>query len=341
MKAARFYKKHQLLVEDVPIREPEQSEVVIRIKYCGVCGTDVHIYEGEKGSAQIEPPVTLGHEISGEIVGCGKNAKKFIIGERVVVDPNTYCGNCYHCANDNHHMCDNMIGVGTSVDGGFSENIIVNENLVFRLPKEVSFEVGALVEPLSCCVHGIELLNIQMGDHVMVVGAGNIGFMMIQLVKNIGASKIIAVEPNEYRRERAKQFGADIIIDPINDDTDKILLEHNIPNIEHVIDCAGLVSTAEYSVQYAGKKGKVMLFGLTNPDDTIKVKPFEIFQKELTITSSFVNPFSMQRAVALMKTKELHLDTIISDIIDLENINDVFEQKLYQNKGKILIKCSD
>lgn len=339
MKAARFYEKGKLVIDDVPVREPKDNEVVIRIKYCGICGTDVHIFEGEKGSAEVNPPVILGHEFSGDVDRVGSAVKGLKPGDRVSVDPNSYCGKCYFCANGKKHLCKEMTGLGTALDGGFAEYITVPENLVYPVEDNVSYEAAAMTEPISCCLHGFDLTDVKMGDTVMVVGTGNIGLIMVQLAKHAGAAKIIAVEPNDKRRAKAIELGADFGIDPLKDDTNALLAENKIINIDKVIDCAGLTSTNEYSVKYAGKGATVMLFGLTGPDDEMRLKPFEVFQKELTIKGSFVNPNAFERAGRLLGTGVIKTDQIITDIVDLENIQQVFETRQYAKNGKVLIKC--
>jgi len=339
MKAARFYEKHKIIVEDIPLKEPNEYEVLIRVRYCGVCGTDVHIFEGDKGSAEVNPPVILGHELSGDVVRVGSKVKGFKPGDRVAVDPNSYCGKCYFCANGKRHLCENMIGLGTATDGGFAEFITVPEDIVFKIADNVNYEMAALAEPISCCLHGMDLTDVRIGDVVMIVGTGTIGMIMLQLAKNAGAAKIIAVEPNQKRLERAKELGAHICINPLIDDTDEILIRNGVKNIEKVIDCAGLVSTAEYSVKYAGRGATVMLFGLTGPDDVMNLKPFEVFLKELTIKGSFVNPNTFERACRLLESGAVKTEQIITDIIPLDDIQSIFDQKLYAKDGKVLIKC--
>lgn len=339
MKAARFYEKHKLKIEEVPFKEPLDHEVLIKVHYCGICGTDVHIFEGEKGSAEVTPPAILGHELSGKVVKVGKDVTKVKAGDRVAVDPNDYCGKCYYCSIGKKHLCKSMVGIGTVADGGFAEYITSAEHLVYAVPDSVSDEAAAMIEPISCCLHGINMTNIRLGDTVMVVGTGNIGLIMIQLVKYMGAAKIIAVEPSEIRRKKAFSYGATIEIDPNHDDTDKILSENNINNVDVVIDCAGRINTAEYSIQYAGKGATVMLFGLTAPDDEIRVKPFDLFRKELVLTASFVNPDSFEKSISLLAAGVVKVDGIITDVIELDEIQSVFENRVYAKDGKVLIKC--
>lgn len=339
MKAARFYEKGKLVIDEVPVKEPGDHDVVIKIRYCGVCGTDVHIFGGEKGSAEVHPPVILGHELSGDVDRVGKGVTRFKKGDRVSADPNSYCGKCYFCANGKKHLCTDMKGLGTAVDGGFAEYVTVPEETVYPIAEGVSYEAAAMTEPISCCLHGFDMTEVRMGDTVMIVGTGNIGLIMVQLARHAGADKIIAVEPNPVRREKAIHMGADFGIDPLKDDTAKILAEHGIVNIDKVIDCAGRTSTAEYSMEFAGRGATVMLFGLTGPDDVMGLKPFMVFQKELTIKGSFVNPDTFERAGRLIGSGIIRTEEIISDIIDLDDIQRVFEERLYAKDGKVLIKC--
>lgn len=339
MRVARFHEKGKLVIDEVPVREPKDNEVVIKVKYCGICGTDVHIFNGEKGSAEVNPPVILGHEFSGDIVKLGACVTRFKEGDRVSVDPNSYCGKCYFCANGKKHLCTSMAGLGTAVDGAFAEYITVPEETVYPVADNISYEVAAMTEPISCCLHGFDMTDVQVGDTVMIVGTGNIGLIMVQLAKHAGAATVIAVEPNDKRREKAKTLGADIGVNPMTDDMDFILKENGIRNIDKVIDCAGRTSTAEYSVQYAGKGATVMLFGLTGPDDFMKLKPFEVFRKELTIKGSFVNPDTFERAGRLLSSGVIKADTIITDIVELDDIQEAFETRLYAKDGKVLVKC--
>lgn len=339
MKAARFYEKGKLVIEEIPIVEPGPGDVLIKVKYCGICGTDVHIFYGEKGSAEVNPPVTLGHEFSGEIVKTGEQVKRLKVGDRVSVDPNMYCGSCYFCMNGKKHLCSDMKGLGTALDGAFAEYITVPEEIVCLIPSHISDEAAAMIEPISCCLHGLDMTEIKLGDNVLIVGTGNIGLIMVQLACYAGATTIIAAEPNEKRRKKAKLLGADIIINPLEDDLEAVLRDNRIPNIDKVIDCAGLISTAEYSIKHAGKGATVMLFGLTGPDDEMNLKPFELFKKELTIKGSFVNPDTFERAVRILAAGIIKTEDIITKTEKLEDIQRVFETKEYARDGKVLIKC--
>lgn len=339
MKAARFYEKGRIVVEDVPVRKPGDHEVLIKVRYCGVCGSDVHIFQGEKGSADVHPPTILGHEFAGDVVEAGDKVTKAKPGDRVSVDPNTYCGKCYYCTNGKKNMCPDMQGIGTAVDGAFAEYITVPEETVFPVADHVSYEEASMTEPLACCLHGIDLADIRAGHTVMIIGTGNIGLLMVQLARISGADRVIAIEPNDARRKKAEEYGADICINPLTEDVCEIIEENHIQNIDRVIDCAGLISTAEDAVRYAGKGATIILFGLTGPDDVMGLKPFDLFRKELTIKGAFVNPDTFERAGRLLASGRVKVDDIITGIVPLDDIQNVFESKMYAKDGKVIIKC--
>ncbi|MFQ7552650.1 MAG: alcohol dehydrogenase catalytic domain-containing protein [Blautia marasmi] len=181
MRSAVFYGKHDLRVEEHEVPAVGPHDVLIQVKVCGVCGTDVHIYEGDKGAAEVTPPTILGHEFAGIISEVGSQVKNYKPGDRVCIDPNCYCGACDPCRNGVAHYCENMIGYGTTVDGGFAEYCSVDERQVYLLGEHTTFEQGAMAEPVACCLHGIDMCEIQPGHQVVVIGGGMIGLLMLQL----------------------------------------------------------------------------------------------------------------------------------------------------------------
>lgn len=337
MKAAVYFGRHDLRVVSVDEGPTGDNQVRINVKYCGVCGTDVHIYEGDGGSAAVIPPLVIGHEFSGIVSAVGKNVKSIQVGDRVAIDPNDLCGECYFCRNAQGHFCKNVIGIGTSYPGGFAEYVTVREKQVFKIPDGMTFETAALTETVSCCLHGIDLCNIKTGQTVLIIGSGSIGLIMLQLAKISGAGKIIVSEIVPEKRELALKYGANIVIDPINEDI-RAVLKANTVNIDCVIECAGTIKTIEQAIEFAGKGATVMMFGLVAPDAKATVKPYEIFRKELKLTSSFVNPYTFDRAIEVLALGKVKVDEIITDIIPLDDINKVFEDVNYRRRGKVIIK---
>ena len=339
MKAAVYHGKQDLRVEEIKEIVIKDNEVLIQVKYCGVCGTDLHIFNGEGGSYAVTPPLVPGHEFSGVVAGVGKKVTAVKPGDRVSGDPNDMCGECYFCRNGKQHFCTDNIGVGTTVDGGFAEYVSMREKQVYKIPDSLSFIEGAMAEPMACCLHGIDLCRIKSGDAVLVMGGGPIGMIMMQLSKNAGASKVILSEPVAEKRELALKLGADKVIDPIREDVQEILSSY-CQNVDVVIECVGNVRTQADAIKFAGKGATVMYFGLAGPEDTVPVKPDDLFKKELKLTSSFINPYTFDRAIQVLESGKVDVESIITNIVPLEQIVDVFTQPEFRKTGKVMIQIS-
>ena len=302
-----------------------------------MCGTDVHIYEGDKGAAEVTPPTILGHEFAGIISEVGSQVKNYKPGDRVCIDPNCYCGACDPCRNGVAHYCENMIGYGTTVDGGFAEYCSVDERQVYLLGENTTFEQGAMAEPVACCLHGIDMCEIQPGHQVVVIGGGMIGLLMLQLAKLAGAAKVALLEPVENKREVGKKLGADICIDPMREDVKSRLAECGMNWVNVVIECVGRPSTIEQAIDIAGNKAVVMMFGLTKPDEQIAVKPFQIFQKELVLKASYINPYTQRRALDLINSGRLDVSSMVYEVCGLNELEDVLSRPEIRANGKYII----
>lgn len=338
MKSAVFYGKHELRMAESPMPSVGKKDVLIHVRACGMCGTDVHIYEGDKGAADTNPPTILGHEFAGEIVEIGEEVTGIKVGDRVCVDPNKMCGECDYCRNGLGHFCENMVGIGTTRDGGFAEYCSVPESQVHKLSDEISYEEGAMTEPLSCCLHGIDMCELKSGCTVLVIGGGLIGQLMIQLAKLHGAQKVILSEPVESKRELGKRMGADLCIDPVHEDIKAVLAEKGISRIEAVIECAGLKATINQAIELAGKKSVVMMFGLTKPDEEISVKPFTLFQKEVVLKASYINPYTQGRALSLINNHKIDVKSLIYQVLPLEKFPEIVGNPAERAKGKYIFK---
>ena len=337
MRSAVFYGKHDLRIEDHEMPKVGPKDVLIQVKACGVCGTDVHIYEGDKGAAEVTPPTILGHEFSGVITEVGSEVQHYQVGDRVCIDPNCYCGACDPCRKGVAHYCEHMIGYGTTVNGGFAEYCAVNERQVYKLGEHTTFEQGAMTEPVACCLHGMDMCEIQPGHQVVIIGGGMIGLLQLQLARLAGAAKIALLEPVESKREVAEKLGADVCIDPIHEDVKARLKEAGMTWINTVIECVGRPSTIEQAIDIAGNKAVVMMFGLTKPDETISVKPFEIFRKELELKASYINPYTQKRALDLIDSGRLDVSSMVYEVCGLDRLADILGKPELRAKGKYII----
>lgn len=224
MKAAVFYGKHDIRISDIEMPHAKPGEAVIKVEACGICGTDVHIFEGDEGAAATPPETVLGHEFAGTVTELGENTEGLKIGDRVCVDPNCLCGKCRFCRSALGHFCESIVGIGTTVNGGFEQYCSVPQEQIYKIADTTPFEAAAMAEPVACCLHGIDLCNIKTDDTVMVIGCGAIGCIMLQLAKIAGAAKLLVLEPNAEKRALAKRLGADICIDPLTENTEAVLM---------------------------------------------------------------------------------------------------------------------
>lgn len=337
MKAAVFYGKNDLRVEDMEIPSPGKGELLIRVMACGICGTDVHIFHGEEGAAKTPAGTVLGHEFAGIVEKIGDDVQEFAEGDRVCIDPNKLCGECDWCRAGIGHFCDNMMGIGTTVNGGFSQYCVVPKSQAYRISDGTSFEMAAMTEPLACCVHGMDMCEIKPGDTVAIIGGGMIGMLMLQLAQLSGAAKVILVEPVEEKRMKAKQLGASLCIDPIQEDVHEVLKANQIGRISAVIECVGKIQTIRQAISIAGKKSVVMMFGLTAPDEELSVRPFELFKKEIVLKASYINPYTQQRALSLIDSGRVDVSSVVADCVSLEQLPEILARPERRAKGKVIV----
>lgn len=338
MKAAVFYKKNNLRIENIEKPTPKPGEVLVKVMACGICGTDVHIFEGDGGCFPTPPGTVLGHEFAGVVEAVGENVKGIQIGDRVCVDPNQLCNTCDYCKSGIGHFCEEMTGIGTGVNGGFAEYCAVPQSQIYKFSDSTSFEAAAMTEPVACCVHGIDMCNISCGDTVAVIGGGMIGMIMLQLAKISGAGKLIMIEPVAAKREIAKKLGANLCIDPMNENVKAVLVANNIRRISCVIECVGKTATIEQAIDIAGKKSTVMMFGLTAPEDTIALRPNEIFKKEVVLKASFINPYTQKRALELIDNGKIDVTSIVYAHEGLEKLPEILSDPQLRAKGKFIIR---
>ena len=335
MKAAVFYEPGVEKVQEWPDPQVSGDEVLIRVMAAGVCGTDLHIFDGAKGASECFPPVILGHEFAGVAEKVGPDVKYIQVGDHVTVDPNIGCGVCPACKAGNPHFCPDMFATGVGGDGGFAQLAKAREAQVYKISKDVPFEEAAMCEPLACAIHGIDQAKIKAGDTVLIIGGGTIGLQMVQLAKMAGASTVIVSEPLEAKHEKAKKVGADYCIDPLKTTPFELMEKEGIERIDVSIECVGRTETMLDALHYVSRGGHVLFFGLTPPDAEIPIKPYEVFQKELMITSSFVNPHTQGRAATLVNSGKLELKGLISERLTLDEIEKAFE--IRGRNGKMMI----
>lgn len=334
MLAALFQGNKKIAIEDYKLPILEKDELLIQVESCGICGTDRQIYEGKAPS---KVPIILGHEFCGIIVEKGNANLKFSIDQKVVIDPNIYCGQCDYCRKGKINFCENLKALGVTLNGGFAEYCIVPSSQVYVLPDEFELSKAAFAEPLSCCIRGINNADVKLGDVVVIIGGGTIGLLMVQLVKIAGASKIILIEPDINKKNLAIKLGATNSICPDSENMLKQINDLTQNQIDVVIECVGNKTAVEDAINIAGKGGKVIIFGLAPNDQTINLNLQQIFHKELRIFNSYLNPFTFQSAINLLVNNKIDVKELITRQIRLTDIPTFFSDNIVSGNIKVQI----
>ena len=334
MKAVVFREANHPAIEERPIPTIGEYDALVKMHACGICGTDVHILHGEH---IVKFPVIPGHEFSGEAVEVGSAVNNVRVGDRVTVDPNIVDGTCFFCRRGQIHLCENLTAVGVNFDGGFAEFCRVPGVQAYKVPDSLSLDQAAMAEPIACCVHGIDGANITSGSTVVVLGAGSIGLILLQLARIAGAGHIIVSEPDERKRQLASKFGAEVLLDPTRDDVAAEVTKLTRVGADVVIESAGRLETAELAIKLARRGGTVLQFGVVSPDKRAAISPYEIYYKELTIRGSFVNPFTHSRAIELLASKQVDVMPLITHRFALDDAVKALETAQGKDAVKVLL----
>ncbi len=325
-------------VREMQFGELGPHEVLVECRSCGICGTDVHIYHGEEGSAAVSPPVVLGHEFAGVVAGIGAEVTDVKVGDHVALDPNMYCGLCTPCRMGKKQNCERLFALGVNVNGGFAEYALCPDTQCFRVSEDMDFDVAAMVEPLACALHGIDRAQIQPGQTVVVIGGGTIGLLMVQLARLSGASMIILSEPIEMRRRIGLELHADAAVDPLHEDLPARVREITGRNgADVVIECVGKPFAASQAIEAAGSGATVLLFSVPAVDSTIPLPLFDVYKKELTILGSIINPDTHQRAVNLLNSGQLEIRKLITHVYDLEHLDEAIHMQMSSESIKVVV----
>ena len=250
-------KPKEIIFEEVPVPEVKENEVLVKIMNIGICGSDIHVYHGEHPFTSY--PVTQGHEVSGEVVELGSGVKDFYVGQKVTIEPQVYCGECYPCRHGKYNLCEELKVMGFQTTGTASEYFAVDASKVTPIPTEMSYEEGAMIEPLAVAVHGVKQMGDVTGMNIVVIGAGPIGNLVAQTAKGMGAAKVMITDVSEYRLEKAKECGIDVCVNTKEKDFGEAMVEVFGPDKADVIyDCAGNNITMGQAIKYA-RKGSVIV----------------------------------------------------------------------------------
>lgn len=328
MKAAVWYAKEDIRVEDFPEPQPASGEVKVKIKTCGICGSDIHEYRegpfiipsrphpltGRQGA-----PVILGHEFSAEIVEVGEGVTGFEVGDRVTQNALIYCGECPYCKRGEYNMCLKLGTVGFAWDGAFAEYAILKDYGLLKLPDAVTDDIGAFAEPVAVAVRAVKRSRLAIGDTVAIVGAGPIGLLVMQVCRAAGASKIFVVEPMASRRELAKKLGANYVFDPTQVDVGKEIAKLTDGlRVNKAFECVGNQAAFDTTVKVTGRRAVICVAGLA-------LKPIQVpfarlwgHEKEITFCTGYEDEYPA--AMAFLEDKRVDVESLISDRIKLDDL---------------------
>ncbi|TXC98375.1 zinc-dependent alcohol dehydrogenase family protein [Streptomyces sp. ISID311] len=310
MRAVVIHTPEHYEVTTVDDPTPGPGEVLVAPAAVGICGTDVHIVQGE--FAPTPYPIIPGHEFTGEIVALGAGVTGLRTGEQVAVDPSLFCGACHYCSIGHGNLCENWGAIGDTVDGAMAEYVKVPAANCYRLPSSVDVGQGTLIEPLSCAVRGFDVLPRRLGDHYLIYGAGTMGLMMLQLAKAAGAASLSVVDINKDRLEIAERLGADATAASASD------LDRP-QGWETVIDCTGVIPVIEDGLTRVRRGGTFQQFGVAPSASKASFSPFRVYNDEITIVGSMAVLHSFGRAVDLMAKGVIDADTMITHSFGLDD----------------------
>lgn len=314
-----------LEVQEKPEPSPGADQVKIEVKYAGICGSDIHTYEGHY---KVATPVTLGHEFSGEVVEVGENVTEFKVGDRVTSETTFYiCGECEYCKTQDYNLCNHRKGLGSQQDGGFTKYLIARKESVHHLPENVDYQSAAMTEPLACTHHAVAKTEINKGDLVVVIGPGPIGLLAAQVAKSYGATVIITGLTNDkVRLDKAIEVGIDYTVNTQEQDLKAFVNElTNGYGADVVLECSGAVPAAKQGLDILRKKGQYAQVGLfANPEIQFDLE--KIIQKEIRVVGSrSQKPADWEPSLALMNEGKVNAKALVTHIYDITKWDEAYQ----------------
>ncbi|MFC2042249.1 zinc-binding dehydrogenase [Chloroflexota bacterium] len=331
MKAAILKDKKRFSIEEVPMPEPKSDEVVIKISYCAVCGSDINRFVTGRGIGLI-----LGHEFSGKITQVGKDVSGWSVGDHVFVNPITYCAKCYFCLHQRENLCTNRGGTGIGgKPGAYAEYVKAKSSQLFRCPDNIGKKEATMAQCLAVAVHTVRVSGMKPGDKVVVIGAGPIGLLVLACSKLDGAGRVYAIEMAEGRKRAAEQMGADQVLDPTGVNAPQQVLELTGIGADVVFCCAGSSQAVRDAVAMVIPGGTVIIVA---GDWTAEFNSTHVVDRELVIKGSKAYSDEFAQAVDLITGNKIDCTKLITSVEPLSRIQQVFEELITPvSQVKVLI----
>jgi len=327
-------KPGQIVFENVVIPHIKNDEVLIKVMRIGICGSDIHVYHGKHPYTPY--PVIQGHEFSGKVVKAGKKVKKVKEGDKVVVQPQVVCGECYPCKHGRYNICDNLKVMGFQTEGCAKEYFKVEEAKVLKIPESMSYDEGALVEPLAVACHALKRSEIELKNkNVIVLGAGTIGNLVAQTAKAKGAAKVLITDIIKFRLNLAEECGIDIALDVSKYDLNKeIVREFGIEKADLILECVGSQATINDAINSARKGSDIIVIGVC-PED-IRVNIGFVQDRELRLIGNLMyREEDYLEAIDLIANKKVKADKLITDYFEFKDY-DLAYKHIEERKDKVM-----
>ncbi|MGB7189878.1 MAG: alcohol dehydrogenase catalytic domain-containing protein [Acidobacteriaceae bacterium] len=337
---AAFYEGSQTIrIGECTLVPPGPSEVQIRVSYCGICGTDLHVFHGAMDH-RVHMPQVLGHEMAGTIVAIGSIVKDFMPGDRVTVRPLAPCGDCPACRAGHSHICHNLKFIGIDVPGALQGFWTVPAHTLHRLPESVSLDHGALIEPIAVACHDVRRGEVTKDDYVVALGGGPIG-LLVGLVAQSRGARVVVSEVNPFRVNLAREFGLDAINPHESDLAQKVMEETGGAGADVVFEVSGSQAGAELLTQLPRVRGRIVVVAIFSQPP--KIDLFRFFWRELQLRGARVyEPEDFEAAIALAASGKLPLDRIVTAVQPLESLAQAMrELEAGGPVMKILLRCSE
>ena len=337
MKALVLSEYKQLDLVDMPVPLPAADELLIRIRACGICGSDVHGYDGSTGRRL--PPIVMGHEAAGVVESVGSDVSNFRVGDRVTFDSTVYCGKCFYCLRGQVNLCDNREVVGVSTPafrrmGAFAEYVTVPARIAYALPDEMPFEHAALIEAVSVAVHAVSLTPVELEDTAVVVGAGMIGLLTLQAVRLAGAGRVIVLDVDDTRLELARSLGATHAFNSRSADfIPQILEQTGGRGADIALECVGSTVPVKLAVESVRKGGAVTLVGNVAPNIEFGLQ--SVVTRQIRVQGSCASSGEYPACISMMARGAIRVEPLLSAVAPLEEGASWF-QRLYRRDPGLL-----